>query len=160
VILTYAEDYKEKIALHALYCVQNEMSKLFREALLNPQSPMYQSEGAILNRKGRIVINCKDAVTRDYVMECTGKIQWTGPNGIKSFKPWKATEAPVSEDDATKYIVHIRGPKRAISEFFALIEKQNPGLKTTKWIDFNNGEPEEGEDYNKSHNLFLGLDQE
>jgi len=97
-----------------LYCVQNELSKLFREALLNPESPIYQSEGAILTRKGRILINCKDGVTRNYVMGCVGKIKWTGPNGEKNFKPWIPSEAPICEEEAIKYVVHIRGPKRSL----------------------------------------------
>ena len=161
VVITYDDNYKDKIALVALHYVREELAKLFRNNLLQPGTKVYRAERAMFNEQKRILINCHDEESRDWIIECCKVLIWTGPKGEKKFRGWKASEAPEGDGiKRRKFRVWIRGPRRSKEEFYSILVKQNPGINLDNWEYMNRPDAEEGDDYTKGHMLFFGIDPE
>ena len=45
-----------------------------------------------------------------------------------------------------------------MSDFFAMLERQNPGICTKNWKDCNNGPEDMSRDFQDNHILFIGVD--
>ena len=156
-ILAYQDNFSEKICEQAFRSFQQTLDAKLSDALLKPLAPTYQIERTVLLRNGHILISCVNEITRLFVTNLCQTFTWKGPSGPKTFKAWPSN---VDKDngDLLKMVVRVSGPKRNMSDFFAMLERQNPGICTKNWKDCNNGPEDMSRDFQDNHILFIGVD--
>jgi len=164
VIITYSDDHSEKVALDAYHLICNELANNVRSILLGQYPIAFQSKGIRKTSDGRVIVRTQDIVSRDIIMKAVDGITWTGPSGAKNFRAWRSSEAPAPQFKGPwiKYKVYIPGPKRDFEEIANTFGAQNQIVKmlTSKWKSFTYYSKEEGNNYNDSHLLVIGVDHE